>query len=386
MSPASFSGRFLLIIFLQLLRSTTTSPSVPTSVPVSVKEDTANLPLIVFQHHHHSHIRNLGDFPTTQLPQTSHEDYYAYNVMSAGGVERMEEREGEEEEGGVRKHHSKLDDSKVDEVVRKHHYKLDDSKVDEVVRKHHPNLDDLNVDKVVDTVARKHHYKLDDSNVDEVVMKHHPKLDDMNVDEVVDIVARKHHYKLDDSKVDELVRKHHYKLDDPNVDELVAFRGKKHHGEATGKSPMRTLYQVGVCEPVHKLPRCRYFRDVTWTLRTEAGNGAQQTMHCLCPRGSVAYLINRLPYQTSNNAIGYQYSFACSPQSRLRCQRKEPCRLFTVRRRQELLDEVNTNTLCQCPRDHSCPTHHTHTAGVVQGKTYLEENVRTYSGYCLPNY
>lgn len=67
---------------------------------------------------------------------------------------------------------------------------------------------------------------------------------------------------------------------------------------------------------------------------------------------------------------------------RLKCQRKEPCKLFTVRKRQEQLDEVNTNTLCQCPRDHRCPKLHTD-AGAILGKSYIEDNIRTYSGYCM---
>lgn len=54
-----------------------------------------------------------------------------------------------------------------------------------------------------------------------------------------------------------------------------------------------------------------------------------------------------------------------------------------MRRRQELLDEVNTNSLCQCPHNHYCPTHHSD-PGVVQGNTYQDDSVRTYSGYCLP--
>lgn len=69
---------------------------------------------------------------------------------------------------------------------------------------------------------------------------------------------------------------------------------------------------------------------------------------------------------------------------RLKCQRKEPCKLFTVRKRQELLDEVNTNPLCQCPRNHRCPRLHTD-SGVISGKSYIEDNIRTYSGYCMPN-
>ncbi|CAI6343325.1 unnamed protein product [Macrosiphum euphorbiae] len=139
--------------------------------------------------------------------------------------------------------------------------------------------------------------------------------------------------------------------------------------------------QFKLCEPIKMLPKCRYFRDMAWTLRSE-GNGTLQTVHCHCPKGSVAYLLKRQAYQTESKQIGYQYSFACSPQSRLRCQRKEPCRLFTVRKRQEMVDEVNTNTLCQCPPEHACPSHHTD-AGVIQSKNYSEENIRTYSGYCM---
>lgn len=63
------------------------------------------------------------------------------------------------------------------------------------------------------------------------------------------------------------------------------------------------------------LPKCRYFRDMAWTLRSE-GNGTLQTVHCHCPKGSVAYLLKRLAYQIADTKqIGYQYSFACSPQS-----------------------------------------------------------------------
>ena len=50
-----------------------------------------------------------------------------------------------------------------------------------------------------------------------------------------------------------------------------------------------------------KLPKCRFFRDVTWTFIN-------------CPKNSVAYIIKRQAYQ-SEQGVGYQYSFACSPQS-----------------------------------------------------------------------
>lgn len=67
---------------------------------------------------------------------------------------------------------------------------------------------------------------------------------------------------------------------------------------------------------------------------------------------------------------------------RLRCSRKEPCKLFSARRRHEQIDEVNANTICQCPRDHSCPRHHTE-PGVLPGITYASEDIRTYHGYCM---
>lgn len=69
---------------------------------------------------------------------------------------------------------------------------------------------------------------------------------------------------------------------------------------------------------------------------------------------------------------------------RLRCQRKQPCKLFTVRKRQEFIDEVNINALCQCPKGHHCPSHHTQ-SGVIAGETFLEDNIQTYSGYCMVN-
>ncbi|PNF41101.1 hypothetical protein B7P43_G06234 [Cryptotermes secundus] len=140
--------------------------------------------------------------------------------------------------------------------------------------------------------------------------------------------------------------------------------------------------QFKLCEPVKKLPKCRYFRDITWILVSGADNITEQIVQCHCPRGAVAYLIKRQAVQTPDGLLSYRYSFACSPQSRLRCQRKEPCRLFTVRKRQELLNEVNTSTLCQCPHGHTCPRHHTE-PGVIVGKSYTEEAIRTYSGYCI---
>jgi hypothetical protein len=70
-----------------------------------------------------------------------------------------------------------------------------------------------------------------------------------------------------------------------------------------------------LCEPVKKLPKCRYFRDITWTLVSGADNITEQIVHCHCPRGAVAYLIKRQVAQAPHGLLAYRYSFACSPQS-----------------------------------------------------------------------
>ncbi|ALC43986.1 aos [Drosophila busckii] len=138
-----------------------------------------------------------------------------------------------------------------------------------------------------------------------------------------------------------------------------------------------------LCQPVHKLPVCKHFRDYTWTLTTAAElNVTEQIVHCRCPKNSVTYLTKREPVAPGSAA--YRYLFACSPLTRLRCQRKQPCKLFTVRKRQEFLDEVNINSLCQCPKGHRCPSHHTQ-SGVIAGESFLEDNIQTYSGYCMAN-
>ena len=179
-----------------------------------------------------------------------------------------------------------------------------------------------------------------------------------------------------------------------------------------------------MCEPVKKLKRCKYFRDITWTNIMYPDNSTQQVMHCRCPRNSVAYLVKRQAYQTEG-ALGYQFSFACSPQTvrryhlseepchprripagrrshtvhtsapsttalhsallqKLKCDRKEPCRLFSVKKspHRPEVDEVTTSTLCSCPHGHRCPAHHLG-VGVVPGRVYSEDAVRAYSGYCM---
>ncbi|XP_060536819.1 protein giant-lens [Cylas formicarius] len=145
--------------------------------------------------------------------------------------------------------------------------------------------------------------------------------------------------------------------------------------------------QYKLCESIKKLPKCRFFRDTTWSITLYANNVTEQVLHCHCPKNSVTYLNKVLQ---SKSQIAFQYLFSCSPETRLRCQRKEPCRLFTVRRRQESLDEANVDTLCQCPHGHRCPRHHTD-EGVILVKSYGEKKyfdddfLDTYSGYCLPS-
>ena len=69
---------------------------------------------------------------------------------------------------------------------------------------------------------------------------------------------------------------------------------------------------------------------------------------------------------------------------KLKCQRKEPCRLFSVKKStgRPDVDEVTMSTLCSCPHNHRCPKHHLD-VGVVPGRIYSEDVVRTYSGYCM---
>lgn len=167
-------------------------------------------------------------------------------------------------------------------------------------------------------------------------------------------------------------------------------------------------------------------RDVTWTLAPEGGsaNATVQRVYCRCRPSSVPYLVRRQAHTSPEGNPRFIYAFACSPQSvssfpscslfhipysnvafedssrsskvaeirknvlfqRLRCQHKEPCRLFTVRkRRRSQLEEVNASPLCQCPKGHRCPRRHTD-PGSLPARSYsgiLE--IKTYSGYCVPS-
>ncbi|XP_053977871.1 protein giant-lens isoform X4 [Hylaeus volcanicus] len=158
------------------------------------------------------------------------------------------------------------------------------------------------------------------------------------------------------------------------------------HGD-DGHTIVDKTRQYKLCEPVKRLPICRYFKDVTWTVAPGGGpaNATVQRVYCRCRPASVPYLVRRQAFRSPEGNSGFIYAFACSPQSRLRCQRKEPCRLFTVRKRQSSqLEEVNASPLCQCPKGHRCPRRHTD-PGSLPARSYsgvLE--IKTYSGYCVP--
>ncbi|KAH9422630.1 hypothetical protein DERP_003307 [Dermatophagoides pteronyssinus] len=173
--------------------------------------------------------------------------------------------------------------------------------------------------------------------------------------------------------------------------------------------------QYKLCEPIvtKKLPTCRYFRDITWTITTTIStrsssssssvkepehqqestyhhneNITKQEIKCLCPTNSEAYILKHHVYKMANGELGYRYYFACSPETKLRCKRKEPCRLFTIRKGiKSSVESVTMNTLCQCSNGFECPNNHRQTisSSIMIGTNYPIDNIRTYSGYCYPN-
>ncbi|KAF8791821.1 Protein giant-lens like protein [Argiope bruennichi] len=98
--------------------------------------------------------------------------------------------------------------------------------------------------------------------------------------------------------------------------------------------------QYKVCEKVDTLPTCRFFKDITWTHITSADNKFQQRVHCKCPENSTTYISGH-DVKTTSQGVLYYYHFSCSPESGMRCRRKEPCRLFTVRKRYPVRSDPN---------------------------------------------
>ncbi|XP_057324609.1 protein giant-lens [Microplitis mediator] len=157
---------------------------------------------------------------------------------------------------------------------------------------------------------------------------------------------------------------------------------------ADGHTIVDKTRQYKLCEPVRRLPICRYFKDVTWTLAPGSGprNTTIQKINCRCRPGSVPYLVKRQPHRTSDGSPNFIYSFACSPQSRIRCQAKEPCRLFTVRKRHSpQLEEVVASPLCQCSTGRKCPKKHTD-PGSIPARSYSGFELKIYSGFCIPTH
>ncbi|UYV60268.1 hypothetical protein LAZ67_1000655 [Cordylochernes scorpioides] len=130
---------------------------------------------------------------------------------------------------------------------------------------------------------------------------------------------------------------------------------------------------IKMCEPVKILPTCRPFHDYTWTFETDQDKQRIiQTMHCVCPANTQPYL--------AKTVSPYKIHFACSPEMLQRCQRKEPCRLFTVNR--DVVEAATYVTLCACPHGHVCPRHHTDPGAVFSPSPLPLRTMRTYAGYC----
>ena len=88
--------------------------------------------------------------------------------------------------------------------------------------------------------------------------------------------------------------------------------------------------------------------------------------------------------QTHQSFVNGNFLTHYSPLQKLKCQRKEPCRLFSVKKSSSHadVDEVTMSSLCSCPHSSRCPKHHLD-IGVVPGRVYSNDDVRTYSGYCM---
>jgi hypothetical protein len=76
----------------------------------------------------------------------------------------------------------------------------------------------------------------------------------------------------------------------------------------------------------------------------------------------------------------------------MKCEKKEPCKLFSVKKRGEGVEDVTSSTLCKCQKGMTCPRRHTD-PGTVSERSYKplltttlskRESVRTYSAYCVP--
>ena len=62
-----------------------------------------------------------------------------------------------------------------------------------------------------------------------------------------------------------------------------------------------------------RLKKCKYFRDVTYSIIGYPDNTTQQVMHCRCPRNAVVYLHKTEAFQAPDGGEGQQFNFVCSP-------------------------------------------------------------------------
>ncbi|XP_043474185.1 protein giant-lens isoform X2 [Leptopilina heterotoma] len=148
--------------------------------------------------------------------------------------------------------------------------------------------------------------------------------------------------------------------------------------------------QYKLCEAVKRIPFCRYFKDVTWSLQPFGGpmNSTVQRVHCRCRPGGVPYLLKREAHLTPKGVYVPVYYFGCSPQSKMKCAKKEPCKLFTVRKRNKnevAVEDVSVSPLCQCHKGFRCPKKHTD-PGSISARSYAGMDIKTYSAYCVPTH
>lgn len=99
-------------------------------------------------------------------------------------------------------------------------------------------------------------------------------------------------------------------------------------------NPLLTTQFPQFCEPVHKLPTCKPFREVTWTITTLlakndtdvnsfvaasiAGDSeeiSRQELRCLCAANSVAYILKHGLFKMADGEFAYRYHFSCSPEA-----------------------------------------------------------------------
>ena len=68
--------------------------------------------------------------------------------------------------------------------------------------------------------------------------------------------------------------------------------------------------------------------------------------------------------------------------------KKEPCKLFSVRKRNKnsvAVEDVSVSPICQCHKGFRCPKKHTD-PGSLPARAYIGLDIKTYSAYCVPTH